>query len=190
MAKSATRNFLRREDGSLSVEAVFAIPMLVWVMLAMIVFFDAFRQVNAGQKATYAIADMLSRERATIDANYLNAALETFEFLTNGNGDNALRVTVLTMVEDPITGDRSRECVWSTGVGGTSGYMALDAIEDRLPDMAPGDQMIVVEGEHNWRPGFSVGLTSYRFGEVALSRPRFAPQLDWVGGSGCSGDAV
>ena len=182
------KNFFRREDGTLSVEAVFAIPMLVWVTLAMIVFFDAFRQVNAGQKATHTIADMLSRERSAITPDYLDAALETFEFLTDGEGNNALRVTVLTMTEDPITLVRTRQMVWSEGVGGATGYANLDTLEPRLPDMAPGDQMIVVEGEHDWSPGFSVGLTSYRFGEVSISRPRFAPQLCWLNcGSGGTG---
>ena len=189
MASLSLNKFLRREDGTLSVEAVFALPMLMWVMLAMIVFFDAFRQVNAGQKATHMIADMLSRQEdgTTVDGTFLNAALETFEFLTNGNGNNAIRVTVITMVEDPITSIRTRNCVWSKGAGGANGYTDLTAIEPRLPDMAPGDQMIIVEGEHEWSPGFSVGLTSYRFGDISLSRPRYSARLDWDGPAVCGG---
>ncbi len=155
MSKRISFNsFLRREDGTLSVEAVFAIPMLVWVGLAMIVFFDAFRQVNAGQKATYVVADMLSREQEEINAGYMTAALETFEFLTNGNGNNALRVTVVQMEEDAITGVRNHVCLWSEGVGGIAGHADLSSLQSRLPDMANGDQMIVVEGEHEWTPGF------------------------------------
>ena len=177
--------FFRREDGSLSVEAVFALPMLVWVGLTMIVCFDAFRQLNAGQKATYAVADMLAREQIPIDADYMTAALETFEYLTNGNGNNALRVTVISREEDPITGVKSYECQWSQGVGGAVGYSDLTPIIPRLPEMAVGDQMIFVEGEHEWSPGFSVGLTSYRFGDVALSIARDA-QLKFDGNPPCA----
>jgi hypothetical protein len=38
-----------------------------------------------------------------------------------------------------------------------------------------------VESEQEWSPAFTVGLASYRFREVAISRPRFAPQLVWNG---------
>lgn len=177
--------FFRREDGSLSIEAVFALPMLMWVGLVMIVTFDAFRQLNAGQKATYTVADMLSREQIEIDANYMTAALETFEYLTNGNGNNALRITVIRREQDPITGALSYSCQWSQGVGGIAGHPDLDPIEDRLPEMAVGDEMIFVEGQHEWSPGFSVGLTSYRFGDVALSIHRDA-QLKFVGDPPCA----
>ncbi len=177
--------FLRREDGSLSIEAVFALPMLMWVGLVMIVTFDAFRQLNAGQKATYTVADMLSREQEEVDADFMTAALETFEYLTNGNGNNALRITVVSRKEDEITKVKTYECEWSQGVGGIAGHPDLGPIEDRIPEMAVGDQMIFVEGQHEWSPGFSVGLTSYRFGEVALSIHRDA-QLKFEGEPPCA----
>jgi len=176
--------FSRGEHGGLSVEAVLVFPILVWAITATFVFFDAFKTINVSQKATYTIADMLSRETEAIDPDFLTAAHETFDFLAGVNGDNALRVTVVTMVEDPDTLIKTIELVWSEGVGGLSGYVNLDIIENRLPDMAAGDQMIVVESEQEWAPAFAVGLDSYRFREVAISRPRFAPQLVWDDGSG------
>ena len=184
-----TRRFARKEEGGLSVEAVFALPMLVWAITATFVFWDAFKTLNVSQKATYTVADMMSRETQTIDGDYLTSMHELFDYLSTSQGDNALRVSVIAMEEDPSTGLKSYALVWSQGVGGIAGYSDLSVIQSRLPDMSPGDQMIVVESEQEWSPAFSVGLASYRFREVAISRPRFAPQLVWdnpataVGGS-------
>lgn len=173
-----TRRFRRSERGSLSVETVFAVPLLVWAITATFVFWDAFKTLNISQKATYTVADMLSRETRPIDADYLTSLHELFDHLSHSGGDNALRVTVVRMVQDEY-GVKSRELVWSRGVGGLTDHEDLVAIEPRLPDMASGDQMIVVESEQDWSPGFSVGLASYRFRDVAIARPRFTPQVVW-----------
>ena len=176
-----TNRFRRSEEGSLSVETVFALPMLVWAITATFVLWDAFKTLNISQKATYTVADMLSRETQAIDAAYLTEMQELFDYLSSTPGQNALRVTVLRMVQDPNTGIKTRQLVWSEGVGGVTGHTDLVALEPRLPDMQSGDQLIVVESEQEWSPAFTVGLASYRFREVAISRPRFSPQLVWNG---------
>ena len=178
-----THKFSESEQGGMSVDAMFALPLLIWAVTATFVFFDAFKTLNVGQKATYTVADMLSRETDPIDADYLTTMREMFSYLSNGTRDHAIRVTVVRMVEDADTGEKSREMVWSQGVGGFSGHTDLQLIESRLPDMASGDQMIVVESKQEWTPAFAVGLASYKFHEYAISRPRFAPQLVWEGGA-------
>ncbi len=190
MKVSFMRRFSVSERGSLSIEAVFALPMLVWAITATFVFWDAFKTLNITQKATYTVADMLSRETQAIDDDYLTGLHELFDYLTPSDGSNALRVTVVRMQLDQNTGVKSYNLVWSQGVGGITGYTDLTAIQARLPDMAPGDQMIVVESEQDWAPAFTVGLANYRFREVAISRPRFAPQLVWGGTAPVAGGSV
>ena len=92
--------FSRREDGSLSVEAVLVLPILIWAMVATLVMWDAFKTLNISQKATYTVADMVSREEVEISESYLASLLEIYGFLANSDGDNALRVSVVTLVED------------------------------------------------------------------------------------------
>lgn len=190
MRVSFMHRFSRSEKGSLSIEAVFAVPMLVWAITATFVFWDAFKTLNITQKATYTVADMLSRETQAIDGSYLTSMHELFDYLSTSPGDNALRVSVVRMQLDQATGVKSYDLVWSQGVGGIAGYSDLSVIQSRLPDMAPGDQMIVVESEQEWSPAFSVGLASYRFREVAISRPRFAPQLVWANPATAIGGSV
>lgn len=188
---SFIRRFSRNENGGLSVEAVLALPMLVWAITATFVFWDAFKTLNVSQKATYTVADMLSRETQAIDGPYLTAMHELYDYLATTPGDNALRVSVVRMQLDPATNAKSYNLVWSQGVGGIAGYTVLSQkVIDRLPDMSAGDQLIFVESEQEWSPAFAVGLASYRFREVAISRPRFAPQLVWHNPATAKGGSV
>lgn len=191
MRTSFIRRFSKAETGSLSVEAVFAVPMLIWAITATFVFWDAFKTLNISQKATYTVADMLSRETDVIDGDYLTAMHELYDYLSNASGANALRVSVVRMQLDTATNTKTYNLVWSQGVGGITGYTVLSQqVLDRLPDMSPGDQLIFVESEQEWSPAFTVGLASYRFREVAISRPRFAPQIVWHDPANALGGAV
>lgn len=179
MIKKCNTPFARNESGSLSVEAVLILPLLALAILVTIVLWDAFKAVNVNQKSTFTIADMLSRETRDINPEYMTTLRELHAFLGTQSGDNAVRITVVTMNEDPDTLVQSMEMVWSQGIGGLSGHQDLASIEARIPAMAVGDQLIVVEGVQSWEPAFNVGLPAYNFREVAITRPRFAPKLDW-----------
>ena len=184
MTFNILRRFRTSEKGSLSVETVLAVPMLAWAIMATFVFWDGFKTLNVSQKATYTIADLLSRETQTVDADYLLGMHEVYDYLANAAGDNAIRVTVVELFEDSA-GNEFPDLVWSQGVGGIAGYTDIDTLEDRLPILSLGEQIIIVESEQDWSPAFSVGLgTLYRFRDVAISRPRFAPEVVWDASSG------
>jgi hypothetical protein len=186
MRLKTTTGFFRREDGSLSVEACFSVPLLAWAIVATFVFFDAFKTLNISQKATYTIADMISREEVAVDDNYITALHETFTYLAGGDiGPSAIRVSVVEMTVDPDTGVEELELVWSEGRNYDK-LTTLDPIRDRIPGIAPGEQLVVVESVQQWTPAFGVGLATYRFREVALARPRFAPKICWGTTAGCT----
>ena len=189
MAFKLTSRFARSDDGSLSIEAVFAVPILAWAITATFVFFDAFKTQYVSKRATYTVADMLSREEVAIDANYLTALREMYDYLANSEGDNNLRVTVVERKTDPDTGLPFLDLVWSEGVG-VERYVNLSVIEDRIPGIALGEQLIIVESEQEWTPAFGVGLANFRFYELALARPRFAPKLCWQTTAGCTSPAT
>ena len=128
--------FTRSEQGSLSIEAVLAIPILTWAIVATFVFFDAFKTQNVSQKATYTIADMISREEAPVDADYMTAMYELYDYLSGDAGENALRTSVVEMTEDEATGVNQLALVWSHGIN-TDEYENLDLIEDLRHRIAP-----------------------------------------------------
>lgn len=175
--KRATQTFAGKEDGAVSVEAVLVFPILIWAITATFVFFDAFKSLHSSQKATYAVADMISRETAAVDDDYLTAMHEMFSYIARDeDNSSSIRFTVVQRSADE-DGNEETELVWSEGVNGAEPYTDLLLLEDRIPTMMVGDQLVVIETEHEWAPRFAVGLASYRFREVGISRPRFAPQL-------------
>lgn len=58
--------FCREERGSVTVEAVITLPLLIWAIGATYEFFEVHRYQSARDKASYTIADMLSREMMPI----------------------------------------------------------------------------------------------------------------------------
>lgn len=186
MTKSPTLRFLRNENGSLSVEACFAVPILAWAITATFVFFDAFKTLNITQKATYTVADMISREEAAVDDDYIKSMYEIYYYLASGGGGGpaALRISVVEMVTDPDTGLDELELVWSEGVN-YDALTEIDPIEDRIPGISAGEQLVVVESVKEWSPAFAVGLATYQFSEIALARPRFSPKICWQTTVGC-----
>ena len=172
-------SFRRDEAGTMSVEACFAIPFLVLAMTMMFVCFDAFKTKNLSQKATYTIADMLSRERNAIDEDYLGAMHELYGFLNQNGKDNGIRVTVVSMEVDQTTGEKTMSLEWSEGTGGHKGHASLTPVLKRIPEMAHGDQLVLVESFQRWVPQFKSPMKPFVFRETAVVRPRFAPQLKW-----------
>lgn len=185
MKLKLTSRFFCNEKGSLSVEACFAVPILAWAIAATFVFFDAFKTLNVAQKATYTIADMISREETAVDADYITALHETFDYLAGDAGVNAIRVSVVEMTVDPVTGDNVLALIWSEGVNYDE-LVDLDPIRDRIPGISAGEQLVVVESVQQWEPAISVGPVRYQFREVALARPRFAPRICWETTAGCT----
>lgn len=175
MKKLLKNRFSRSEEGSLSIETVLTVPILVWAIVATFVFWDAFKTLNLSQKATYTIADMLSREKNVVNDDYIASMHEIFDLLAGESGQNAIRVSVVTRSTD-AAGANDIRLVWTKG-SGVIDLPDIEPIRNRLPTIADGEHIIVVESEQRWSPAFAVGLASYRFREVALSRPRFSPQL-------------
>jgi Flp pilus assembly protein TadG len=64
--KHRFRSFLRDEDGLILVEGLIMLPLIIWAMVAMFIYWDVFRTINVTQKASYGIADLLSRQRNDI----------------------------------------------------------------------------------------------------------------------------
>lgn len=173
---SLTR-FLRREDGSIALETMIALPMLFWAYLAMYSIFDTYRMYNLSQTATYTIGDAISRETQAIDPDYLRGMQELFEYMTRGQGQTALRVTSVWYDE---TDDRYH-VDWSQ----TRGWVApLTSAEVRnwhakLPVMPDNERVTLVETWRDYKPLFKTGLEQREINNFAFTRPRYAPRTVW-----------
>ena len=166
-----------RDDsrGSLTVEAVVILPILFWAMLAMLVFFDGYRQSSLNIKAAYTIGDMLSREVDPIDNAYLNGLYQLQQQLARSANAPKMRVTVARY--DGAKKEFRRD--WSHQRGGVTALSDNDvrAMTDRLPAMPNNERVILVETWADYEPPFNVGLKRQDLYNFVFTRPRFAPQL-------------
>lgn len=175
------KTFSNDTSGGLTVEAILVLPFLVWALVGTFMAFDAFRAQGVNLKATYTIADTLSREQNTVDQNYINGLNQVFDFLTTSPFDTEVRVTAVTFVEgdedDP--GDDRHRIDWSATSSSRAilDDMSLALIADEIPIMADGDQILIVETWMTHRPTFQIGIPETEMANLMVIRPRFVPQL-------------
>ncbi|MFN3937545.1 MAG: TadE/TadG family type IV pilus assembly protein [Gemmobacter sp.] len=167
------RRFARDTRAAISVEALLVTPVLVWVFLAMFVYWEAFRAQNTHVKATDAIADMISRENTGINASYVDGMHTIFRFISDTPLDTALRVTNVQYRES----DDTYLVLWSrssnTGRAPVHTTATLAQHRDRMPIMADSDTLLVIETWRDFQPYFQVGLGNHTFYEFFVVRPRF-----------------
>lgn len=165
-------------SGSIAVEAVVMLPVMLWVFLASFVYFDAFRQSTVNLKAANTIGDMLSRETAAVNDDYVTSMHSLMTFLTKENADPALRVSVAMWDEE----DNAYRLDWSEGRGGQTALTEsnLNAMRASLPTLPDNERIILVETWTTYKPAFNVGLKQEELYNRIFTSPRFAPQVAWV----------
>lgn len=178
-AGSVLRGFGRKSDGGVNIEAILFLPLLIISTVAALVFYDAFRKDSLGDKATFTVGDMLSRETDYITPDYIDSTKALFSFLTGTTeAENTLRVTV---VQYDLETD-SYSAIWSEARGSHVGPLddgdLIDA-HTQLPVMSDAEQVIVVDTYLDYTVPSRVG--DVVFDARVFTRPRFAPQLVWSG---------
>lgn len=176
MLKHRIREFLKDEDATLSAEAAIILPILLWAYGGMYVFWDAFKMQNINVKSAYTIADMLSREIVNITPEYIDGMAAMHNFLNRDRYVTRLRVSVVGAQLDPISGNTEFVLCWSEARGeGMERHTAISDIEDRIPMMAIGTEVIVVETEMDYTPLLRrpYGLNERTFTNFIPTRPRF-----------------
>lgn len=186
----AFKQSARDERGSISVEAILMFPMLAWAFMAMFVFFEGLRESNITLKATYTVADLLSREADPDDPlteDDLVGMNAIYAWLTRSTEPVQLRVTVVRYDEASNT----HIALWSRGVNGKQDLIQTDiasVVTPHVPIMADATNAIIVETWAEYHPVVNMGLTETDLYNIVVTSPRFAGQLmlEGVGDGGGS----
>ena len=170
------RRFGRDESGVLMAEAIIVLPFMLWSYLALFVYWDAFRSVNTSQKAAYTISDMISREMVTLPANYVTGMRDLMRYLIDSDQTVKIRVTEVTW----SAANARFEVDWSRSPDGAMLQLTTATIASyayRIPKMADGDRVTIVETEVSYHPAFDVGMNDEVLKQFVVTRPRFIPKL-------------
>ncbi len=176
--------FGRDETGVLMAEAVLVLPFMLWSYLALFVYWDSYRAVNTVQKAAYTISDMISREVVAVSDPYITGLDSMLEYMIDQDQDAKLRVTSIYWSD---TNNRY-EVHWSRSPHGAMPQLttgSLANMSNRLPEMAGGDFVVLVEVAVNYQASFNVGVGNQTLNQFIVTRPRFKTCIPIVANAAC-----
>jgi len=174
------RAFAQETRGTLSVETALIMPFLLGLFAVTYVWYDAFRTKNAVLKATYSVADMISRETVPMTDNYFNGLTTVFTFMIETPDPTSLRITTVKCTEkcddDAL---RELEMCWSWASGDYPAHntTTFQALEEAIPLMVLGDTVVVTEGRVEYTPLFRRWMDDMELRNTIVTRPRFTPQV-------------
>lgn len=182
------RRFAADTGGSLTVEAVIMLPLLLTWFIATFVFFDIFRVNQLNEKAADAITDLITRYDPTadpvmrIDADFIEGMNAVFDQIVANGGRTTIRVTSVGFDGgDPdTTADDRYFAYWSRSTDeGKKPQLTnaqVDALRDRLPILPSGGSQMLVETYIDYQVPLLWGLglpPVMEFSTFNTMRPRF-----------------
>ncbi len=176
--RNQIKRFANNTYGSISIEAVLVIPILLWAFLGLFILFDAFHAKATNIKAAASISDLLSRETNEINIAYMDGLNDVLDFLTHSPHDTIMRVSVVRY----DAADDEHTLVWSHSTSAGKPAIAggsMGLIEPHIPAMADASTSIVVETWMAYIPFLNIAIEPMWFQTVTVTSPRFAPQLNW-----------
>ena len=170
-----------RDDtrGTIMVETVLSLPLMFLVLTLTFEFFEIHRFKSSREKATYTIADMISRENDVITDTYMDNTKTLFDEIAHDDGINQIRVSIIRYLADTD----EYEVSWSKirGVGSMNVLVDADVAtgHDELPIMNDGEELIIIESKSTYDPIFEVGFDSdgVNIATRVFTSIRFAPQI-------------
>ena len=166
------RRFGRDESGVVMAEAIIVLPFMLWSYLALFVYWDAFRAVNTSQKAAYTISDMISREMVPLPTNYVTGMRNVVRYLIDSDQSVKVRVTSVTWSDT----NARFQVHWSRSPDNAMPQLTTTTLQDyasRIPKMAAGDFVTIVETSISFHPAFNVGMNDEVIDQFIVTRPRF-----------------
>jgi hypothetical protein len=133
---------IRTERGSVSLELVLILPLLMFGLAVTAVAFDGFRSRNQTLVAAHTVSDLLSRETTMFTADYLEGMNDVFDFLADTRHPTRLRVSSIIW----NSAEQRHALQWSYG---TRGLMPLS---DEMLRLLASGQMT------NWTEALTDGL--------------------------------
>ena len=185
--KARFRSYLREEDGLILAEGLLMLPLMVWALVAMFIYWDVFRTINVTQKAAYGVADLLSRQRDTIPTAFANGLQNVMDFLTPGGHPVKMRITSFECIGvngggcSPTTG--SYRLLFSFSPGGKVPPLTQANIQawkaNKIPVLNNLESVFVVETSVEFKAqlqtfiaGFMVGVEDATYGQFIVTKPR------------------
>ena len=153
-------------------------PLLFWSMWTSYTYFDGYRQSARNLKAAYAIADILSREKNEVNAQYITTMYDLQKFMIADRSAVSMRVSFVRW-DQP---DERHYVLWSCERGESYEELTDATVmdyKDRIPVMADNATMILVETKDHYTRPFKIGFGDNEFSieKFIFTQPRGYHQI-------------
>jgi len=169
----ALRRFRDDQSGNITLEFMIWLPVLLtWITFTWTVF-QALDHRGDAAKATYTIADLVSRHTEEVEQDWLNtvATLGT-QLLPQSNG-NLMRVSSLMVKDGELIVD------WSACFGGIEALSDGDIPTNLVPSMAELDTVILVETFVPYATiSDFIGVDKFLWSNQLVVRPRWVSRIN------------
>ncbi|WP_112308738.1 TadE/TadG family type IV pilus assembly protein [Pseudogemmobacter bohemicus] len=175
-SRKRVQRFALDESGVIMTEFLIVLPLLTWSIMALVVWWDTWRTINEGQKAAYAIADLISRQ-SEINMNYVNGMETVMEGLMGRPNVISMRITSVQWNYDPITGEGDYTVIFSRSPNGKKNPLSYadvnGATADLIPVMNPGETTVILETWTAYQPSLDVGIPATGIRNFIVTKPRY-----------------
>lgn len=194
-------DFVGDESGTVKIEFIIVFPLIIGWIISSFVFFDAYRNFSRASKATFAVADIVSRQTTMNIGNII-----VYHDILNGmipwSDDNKwIRISSLQFtktsggaadgdedgdgVEDCYDADTNAVCqyvvLWSQASGTSQTYLGTNIpqeVIDVLPDISQDDTVILTETHVPYQPLLdNLGLRGMAWKNAQATRPRYVSAI-------------
>ena len=180
--------FLQDEHGSISIEFVVIMPLLLFLMTGGLAYWDAFHSNTQTARVAFAINDIMSRHDVVDDTDMTYLYDLQLKMLPADLDETTLRITSICFEDD------LHRVLWSyrqvaEGAPDPGPLLEENIPVSILPDMEPQDSVILTEVSARWQPHFlNVGIGTHVWRSALVTRPRFVkiiPHTDLNGANIC-----
>lgn len=176
MFKTFLSRFRRSEGGATTVEFMIAMPLIVFWFGGTFTFFQGYSEWTRSLKATYTVADILSRQ-LEVDDDYMEDMNTLFASIMGADtNDTWLRVSSIEMTEDGL------DLVWSDATGLHFNLASNEEIPvEIIPNLVEGETVLLVESRIPVVPFQDyIGISSRTVTNQIAVSPRFNSQTAWL----------
>lgn len=177
--RNALRRFWQDTRGTLTMELLVVLPAMAAGMTGFYIYWHAYQTQNIVGKATYAVADLLSREMVPATNTTLTGMETTLEYLIGGRNAKT-RITSIYRNTGGPSGVTGLAVLWSYSPNSAKTVLTtatLNTVSTQIPMMAVGSNIILYEVEVPYTPPGSVGIDAFTITNTVALRPRFLPKL-------------
>ncbi|MEO0917457.1 MAG: hypothetical protein AAFY31_10825 [Pseudomonadota bacterium] len=182
-------SFRRDEDGIISIELLFAVPILLWTLMSTMIYFDAFKAQTISTRAALTVADMISREEQPLSPDYLNGTRNLLRTLSAVDDNPDFRITIFRyrQAQDDVRRNWTRRRGYSSNL--TNSDLNTLFNDGRIPPMSDGEVAILLETSTMYRPiantaflgplsnGGTDANDEIEFTTFTIIKPRYSPAV-------------